>query len=126
MKRSYIGFALVLTLLILGLLGSTALSRIHIPLAQTAAQAAGEAETGNLPAARELVRQVRAQWDAHGTVRRALMDHRTLDQVESLLAELEAHDARAQPGSFAAACRKLAQALENVARDHALTWENLL
>ncbi len=126
MKRSYFGFALVLTLLALGLLGSTALGRIHTPLAQAAAEAAGEAEAGNLPAARELIRQVEVKWNAHRVLRQALIDHRTLDAVDSLLAELEAHDALGRTGSFAAGCRKLAQALENVAQDQALTWENLL
>ena len=126
MKRSYFGFALVLTLLALGLLGSTALGRIHTPLAQTAAEAAGEAEAGNLPAARELIRQVEVKWNAHRVLRQALIDHRTLDAVDSLLAELEAHDALGRTGPFAAGCRKLAQALENVAQDQALTWENLL
>ena len=126
MKRSYFGFALVIALLVLGLLGSTVLSSLHTPLARTASRAAREAEAGNLPAARALIRRVSDGWHTHSTLRQTLMDRRSLDQVDTLLAELEAYGNLEENALFAAACRRLAQALENAARDQELSWENLL
>ena len=74
MKRFWIGVAVLLVLLIMGIALTASFSAIHTPLAETLSQAALSAKTGDLETATSAIRQAQQQWESYRRFSAAVLD----------------------------------------------------
>lgn len=123
MKRLWIGVAVLIILLALGIGLTAVFSAIHTPLAQTLSQAAVSAQKGDLEAANAAVSQAQRQWEHCRRFSAAVVDHRLLEEMEELFAQLEFTE---NPHVLAALCARLSSRAAEMAESQAITWWNLL
>lgn len=123
MKRLWIGVAVLMILLVLGISLTAGFSAIHTPLAETLAQAANHARSGNLPAAEKEIQDAQVQWERYRRFSAAVLDHRLLEEMEELFAQLEYTD---DPYVLAVLCARLSSRAAEMAESQAITWWNLL
>lgn len=123
MKRLWIGVAVLIVLLALGIALTASFSAIHSPLAETLSQAAVSARNGDLEAATAAVSQAQQQWERCRRFSAAVVDHRLLEEMEELFAQLEFAE---NPYVLAALCARLSSRATEMAQSQAITWWNLL
>lgn len=126
MKRSWIGFALLLVLLVLAVLSTWAMDRIHAPLEEALNQAAQCAQQGDWTNAERLSRQAMENWKKFEDFRGFLADHTPTEEIDSGFATLQVYCHNREPLAFAALCRDLAQKCAAVGEAHGLSWKNIL
>lgn len=123
MKRLWIGVAVLLVLLAAGIFLTATFSSIHTPLADTLSKAATHARNGDLDAAGAEIQDAQSQWDACRRFSAAVLDHRLLEEMEELFAQLEFTE---DPYVMAALCARLSSRAAEMAESQAITWWNLL
>ena len=123
MKRLWIGVVVLLILLTLGIILTAIFSEIHTPLAQTLSQAAVCAYNGDLEAATSAIAQAQEQWDRCSHFSAAVLDHRLLEEMEELFAQLAFTE---DPYALAALCARLSSRAAEMAQSQTITWWNLL
>lgn len=126
MKRCYVGAAVLLLLLGLGLLSSRWMDRFHTELSQNAEQAAEAALAEDWETALSLTRRARKTWEARRDFAAILADHAPLEEVDTLFSLLEAGGIAGDPVAYAEVCTRLSGVLEALAEDQELSWANLL
>ena len=126
MKRCWFGLILLLVLLVLCAGSSRYMTRVHEPLAQTAGEAAEYALEGDWGNALSVTRKIRSQWEDRWGIIAAIADHEPMEQVNSLLAQLEVFAASGDTLGFASTCAALSAALDALADISSLTWWNFL
>lgn len=126
MKRSWIGFYLLLALLGASLFSSHSMDTLHGEASRQMEQAGELAMAGNWPAAAYVTAKVRRDWDSHALLRCALADHGPMEEIEARFALLEVYGADREATAFAAVCRELSRQLEAMADAHRLRLHNLL
>ena len=126
MKRSWIGFGLLLVLLILGLLVTWLMKEIHEPVTLALDQAAERIQLGDWSSAEGYFDSARQQWDAWKNVRSCFADHAPVEEIDAGFAELQIYCAARENVAFAAACRELARKVSAVGEAHGLVWRNIL
>lgn len=126
MKRSWFGFFLLLALLVLALLSSLAMVRIHEENAEHLEQAARLALAGNWAGAAFRTAQAEHTWDRWELLRSALADHNPTEEIDSLFAALEVYGTAREKVAFAALCRETAKKIQAMGDAHSLKWRNLL
>ncbi len=123
MKRLWIGVITLAVLLILGA-GLTAIySSIHTPLSQTLEKAAAYAQDGDLQQAAAAVADAQQQWESCRDFSAAVVDHRLLEEMDELFAQLNYTTSSAD---IAALCARLASRAADMAESQSITWWNLL
>ena len=123
MKRLWIGIGVLLVLLAAGIVLTSVFSAVHTPLAQTLSRAAFSAQAGDHDTSQALVAEAQQQWEACRRFSAAVVDHRLLEEMEELFAQLRfAQDSR----EIAALCARLASRAAEMAESQAITWWNLL
>lgn len=123
MRRLWVGVVSLLVLLIIGSVLTTVFSAIHSPLSETLEQAAVWAESGDLTKAKLAVADAQEQWMACRNFSAAILDHRLLEEMEELFAQLRFAQ---QPDEIAALCARLASRASEMAESQSITWWNLL
>lgn len=123
MKRLWIGVAVLIILLALGIILTAVFFAIHTPLSQTLSQAAVSAQRGDVENTAAAISQAQAQWDACRRFSAAVLDHRLLEEMEELFAQLEF--TKDLP-TMAALCARLSSRAAEMAESQAITWWNLL
>lgn len=126
MKRSWIGFFLLLILLGLGLLSTWAIVEVHEPISDALEEAADCALEGAWAKAAWLTAQAQGIWEKWAILRAALTDHVPIEDIDALFEMLEVYGVSREGISFAAVCRELAQRVEDLGEAHGLMLENLL
>lgn len=126
MKRSWIGFALLVLLLMAGLAVTWAMDAIHDPIAEDLAQAAECALLGDWANAERFSRQAEESWEKWEHFRACFADHTPVEEVSAGFAEVHAYRAAEEHADFAAACGSLAEKVEAVGDAHGLFWWNVL
>lgn len=126
MKRSWIGLAILLALLTVGLLTSWAIARTHEPIAQSLEQAGRVAMAGDWAQAQSLADRARSQWEKWQILRDFLSDQSPVEEIGASLAELEIYLAAKDDVHFAATCAQLAFQIAAVGNAHAIAFGNLL
>lgn len=125
MKRSWIGFALLLCLLGLSILSSWAMTEIHEPIEEDLNRAAQRALLENWEDTGRFYRRARNRWEDWEQVRACFADHTPVEEIDAGFALLEVYlDARDKI-AFAAASRQLAKQASAVGEAHELVWWNL-
>ena len=126
MKRCWIGIALLLVLLAAGLGTTWYMEELHEEIAEQAEAAGQLALVEDWEGADRLSRRVRESWQRHRRLSAALTDHAALEEIDSLLAQLEIYRTQREKLSFAALCAQLESRLEDLGDAQDLNWWNVL
>jgi hypothetical protein len=125
-KRTYIGFALLVILLAVGIAVSCGFSRAHHDLSALLSQAAVSAVAEDWPQAQAFLQEAASVWQRCRNVTAAISDHAPLEEMEQLLARLETLLPLHCPEEFAADCIALSRMAEAMASSQGIQWWNLL
>ena len=125
MKRSWIGFILLVTLLLGCLLVTNRMVKIHEPIESKLLQSAQTAMEGNWQQAQDLFHHAEADWKEKAHFRGCFADHSPVEEVDAAFAMLQVTCAARDPVAFAGGCRSLARQVAAVGEAHELVWWNL-
>lgn len=126
MTRTVIGFLILISLLVSGLLVQQEMTHIHRPVSQTLDLSAERAAENDWETARKLSRQAQSTWETHWKFSAAFADHNPMEEIDSLFARAQVSCQQEDVLEYAATCRELARRLDAMAEAHTLTWWNLL
>jgi len=126
MRRSWIGLGMLLVLLVLGLLVTWAMDRIHKPIEQSLSAAAQAVQLGNWQQAEDHFGSAKARWDKWQHFRSCFADHSPVEEIDGIFARLELYCTAREDAAFAADCRELAKKVAAVGEAHGLVWWNIL
>lgn len=126
MKRSWIGFGLLLVLLAGSLAVSWAVERNQTPIAWELDQAAAFGESGQWEQALGHFQHARDRWRCSRRLVACVADHTPLEELEGLFAQLDFYAAAEEKTEFTAGCGALAGKVRAVAQAQGLTWWGLL
>ena len=126
MIRSWIGFVLLVVLLLGCLLVTKTMVDIHDPLESRLIQAGQAAMEGSWAQAQKLFRQAEEDWEEHAHSRGCFADHTPVEEIDAAFAMLRTYCAARDAVTFAGGCRSLARQVAAVGEAHELTWWNLL
>ena len=125
-RRFYLGLGILIFFLGLGLIVTFGLARIHEPVAENFSQAVQAALDGNLNEGIQLARQAESRWQRYRKITASVADHTPMDEIESLLAEMNVFAQAEDAEHFAACCAQLSRMVQTVADAHDPGWENIL
>lgn len=125
-KRFYIGMAILLVLLVLGIGVSTGMKAIHAPVEELLEQAATLALQQDLEGAVSLAHEAYAKWVEVHSFTASLADHTPMDDTDTLFQEMLIYGQTQELPHFAACCRELAVMVEAMYDAHAFSLKNLL
>ncbi len=126
MKRLWIGVLILAVLLSGSLAISIAMARIHRPIAQDLELAAQEALDGHWSEALALAQQANDRWEKYHRFTAAFADHTPMDEMDTLLEELEVYAKQRENPHFSATCAHLYFMATAIAESHDISWWNLL
>jgi len=126
MKRSWIGFFLLLILLGLGILATWGMAEIHEPIAEELQLAAQGSLKGNWGKAAFHTAKARQDWKKWQLVRASLTIHEPMEEIDALFSVLETYGSCRETVAFAALAREMAEKVEAIGDAHSLDWKNIL
>ena len=126
MKRSWLGFILLMALLLGCVLVTVAMKRIHDPIEAELLQAAQCAMEGNWTKARDLFGEAQVNWEETEHFRTCFADHTPVEEIDADFEMLMVLCAARDAAAFAGGCRSLARRVAAVGESHELVWWNLL
>lgn len=126
MRRSWIGFFLLLVLLLLGLFATRKMQAIHEPIAVQLQQAAYWSSLEDWETAEAFFQRAEKNWKKSERFRACLADHNPIEDIDAAFAMLEVYCAAEEETAFEGACRELARKVAAVGEAHGLVWWNLL
>lgn len=126
MKRSWIGFILLLVLLVAGLFATWEMTEIHEPIEAQLLQAAHWASLEDWKTAGRFFEKARENWKESEHFRACFADHNPVEDIDAAFAMLEVYCAAREETAFSGACRDLARRVAAVGEAHELVWWNLL
>ena len=125
MKRSWIGFALLLVLLAGGIAASFGMGRCHDPIARDLASAAETAIRGDMAQGQTLMLRAKDAWERSRRLDACFADHTPMEEIDALFAEVEVYAAAREESDFAAGCAALSKKVEAMGQAHGASWWNL-
>lgn len=126
MKRSWLGFGLLLVMLVISLLVTWAMAEIHDPIARDLITAGEYALAGDWAEAEQLSRQAEDAWEKHMLFRSCFADHNPMEEIDACFAQLEIYARMREETAFAAECGEIARKAKAMGEAHGLKWENVL
>lgn len=126
MKRSWIGFVLLILLLIGSILSSGYMVRSHEPIEAELLQAAQAAMDGSWERADTCFRAAEETWQEAEHLRSCFADHNPVEQIDADFKMLTVLCAGREAVSFAGGCLQLARQVAAVGEAHELVWWNLI
>lgn len=126
MKRSWVGFFLLIGLLVACIAVTVAMGRIHDSLEARLLQSAQCAMEGDWTKAGALFREAEDSWEKWDHFRTCFADHTPLEEIKGDFSLLKVYCAARETLSFAGGCHKLASQVAAVGEAHELVWWNLL
>lgn len=126
MQRLWIGIALLIILLGLGLWTAIAMDKIHQPIAALLNQAAEAALQEDWQDAAALALDAKGEWERHWSAIASVADHTPMDEIDGLFAQLPIFAREEEKSDFAAVCAQLARLTQAMGNAHSLNWWNLL
>jgi len=126
MKRSWLGVGLLAIMLVIGLLVTRAMGRIHDPIARDLTAAGEYALAGNWNQAEALSQQASDSWEKHALFRACFADHNPVEEIDAAFAMLRVYGTAREEQAFAGGCSDLAKKVAAVGEAHAFVWWNLL
>ena len=125
MKRSWIGFILLIVLLLGCLLVTKEMVDIHEPIESKLLLSAQTAMDRNWQQAEDLFQRAQRDWEEKAHFRGCFADHSPVEEVDAAFAMLQVTCAARDPVAFAGGCRSLARQVAAVGEAHELVWWNL-
>lgn len=125
MKRSWIGFALLLVLLAGGIAVTWGMAKCHEPIARDLENAAKTALQGDMVQGESLMLQARDAWGRSRHLGACFADHTPMEEIDALFAQVEVYAAAREETDFAAGCAALSQKVEAMGLAHGASWWNL-
>ena len=125
MKRGLIGISLLLILLLLGLLATFYVTGME-DISETLRSAATLAMNNDWEGAQRLRRKANEDWQNRRHFTACLTDHGTLEEIDSLLSQLEVYGTYREKLPFATVCTQLEHRLQDLSEAQKLTWWNIL
>ncbi len=125
MKRSWIGFILLILLLLGCLLVTKTMTDIHDPLESCLLQTARMAMEGNWYQAEHLFQRAQRNWEKTARFRGCFADHTPAEEIDAAFSLLQVTCAARDRVAFAGGCRSLARQVAAVGEAHELVWWNL-
>lgn len=126
MKRSWIGFFLLILLLVASLLSTRVMVGIHEPVEAALSQAARYAMAGQWDQAEAVFREAEDGWDRWEHLRSCFADHTPVEEIVADFALLKVCCATRETISFSGGCLQLARQVAAVGESHEPVWWNLL
>ena len=126
MKRSWLGFGLLILLLGAGILGTWAMDEVHAPVCGDLDAASRAALSGNWPKAAYHTALARQGWEKWALLRSGMTGHDPVEEVEALFAVLEVYGTGREKLAFGALAREIAEKIEAIGDAHSLVWKNFL
>jgi len=126
MKRSWMGFILLLVLLAVSLLVTVIMTRIHEPIEANLQKASEYAMKENWVQAHRFFREAEAEWTKWEHLRACFADHNPVEEIDASFALLKVYGSAREELSFAGGCRDLAKRVAAVGEAHEFVWWNLL
>jgi len=126
MKRSWIGFFLLVALLILGILATWAMDRVHAPISQALQLAAEGSLKNNWGKAAFHTAKAKTDWEHWQLLRACLTGHGSMEEIDALFATLEIYGALRENTAFSALAREMAEKIQAIGDAHSLEWMNIL
>lgn len=126
MKRSWIGFVLLLVLLLGSSLTTLAMVRIHEPIEEHLQQAADCAMEEDWIRAGLFFREAESKWLQWEHFRACFADHNPVEEIDAAFAMLQVYCTARDSVAFAGGCRDLARKTAAVGEAHEPVWWNLL
>ena len=125
-KRFYLGLAILVVLLGLGIGTAAGMKVIHQPLENLLNQAADLAMDKNFEEALPLAREAYRRWQENHSITASLADHTPMDDTNTLFQEMLVYGQMGDIPHFAACCRELTVMMEAIYDAHAFSLKNLL
>ena len=125
MKRSWIGFGLLIVILALSLLATGMMTRIHEDVALKLEQSSECALLGDWDDAKLFLTRARRNWDQWEHLRSCLMDHTPAEEMDAEFAALEVYRQSKNPVAYRAACAILTSRMKALAEAQKLTLWNI-
>ena len=126
MKKGWLGIAILVGFLAMGLWISHWMDQAHLPGAQLLQQAAEVTLQGDLEEGIRLAKQAETIWQQSRAGTAAVADHGPMEEIDNLFRELWVYAAAEETPHFAATGAELAQRLLAMADAHRLSWQSLL
>ena len=125
MKRGRIGISLLLILLVLGLVAAFYMTGME-DISQTVRSAAALAGNEDWEGAQRLLRKANKDWHSRRHFTACLTDHGTLEEIDSMLSQLEVYQRHREALPFVTLCTQLEHRLQDLSEAQKLTWWNVL
>lgn len=126
MKRSWIGFILLIGLLLASIWSARIMVRIHEPIEGKLRQAAQFSTEGNWAQATACFREAEEDWELWEQVRGCFADHNPVEKIDADFELLKVCCAARESISFSGGCLQLARQVAAVGEAHEPIWWNLL
>lgn len=126
MKRSWIGFALLVLLLFGSILVTRQMAKIHEPIGDNLTMAAEAALDTDWSRAEAFFLQAEADWKKWEHFRASVADHNPVEEIDAGMEMLKVFRDNRDAIAFAAGCRELTRKVLAVGEAHELVWWNLL
>ena len=126
MLRGWLGAGILLVFLILGMVISGVMDSVHLPIGELLEQASQETLNGDFAHGIALGFQAKERWDRQWNGTATVADHKSMDDVDAMFAEMEIYAKTGESPHFAACCAELAQRLQAMAGAHKFSWWNVL
>ena len=126
MKRSILGFGLLLALLVLGLFTSGRMEKRHAPIQAALDAAADSVAEENWRGAGILLQEAKTRWERGWRADAALADHAPMEEIDGLFARLLEFRREGDKEEFTAGCRELSRLVKAMTDAHTPSWWNLL
>ena len=126
MNRMWLGAALLVLLLIIGIGAGTVMNNLHTPIADALTQAADAAMEEDWQKNAALILQARADWEQCRDLTAIVSDQRPMDEIDELFAQLEYLCTLRDTNQCTTLCAQLAQLVRSVGQSHAVNLPNLL
>jgi len=125
-KHFYLGLAILILLLALGIGTAAVMQAIHEPVQTQLARAAELALEDKLDAALPLAEKAYDRWQKYHSVTASFADHTPMDDTDILFQEMLVYGQTEEFPHFIACCRELAVMTEAMYDAHAFSLKNLL
>ena len=124
MKRSWMGFGLLLALLILSLFTTLKMTAIHEPIEVQLQQAAYWSSKEDWDTATQFFQRAEKNWKKSEHFRSCFADHNPVEDIDAAFAMLQVYSKAEEKTAFESACRNLARKVAAVGEAHELVWWN--
>ena len=124
--RMVLGLSLLALVLAMGAGSAVWMRHATEPVTQDLERAALLVEQGQPEQGKVLALRAKKTWESRWKTMAALLDHRSMDEVDDLFARVEWYAGTGNYEQMGAFCRSLSRLVEAAADDHRLTWWDLL